>query len=152
MKVIWAVLCLNSVIDRQTNNLSLFNILEEISVLPVPAQGPQSKGPGDLTFAPTFELVTLWGRSDENVPERGYGRVKLSLPASSSEAPKVAVEYEVDLTKYLRLRQIGRIHGLPAAGEGVYTYTFIIEGKNEGQDWSPKFELPLRVVFQTTVA
>ena len=36
MKVIWAVLCENSVIDRDTNNVSLLNVLEQMQLVAEP--------------------------------------------------------------------------------------------------------------------
>jgi hypothetical protein len=55
-------------------------------------------------------------------------------------------EFEVDLTQYLRVRFRSNIPGLPAGGEGVYR--FLLDGKAPDSEWTPMFELPLRVVFQ----
>ena len=142
MKVIWAILCERVAIDRETNNLSLFNVIEEVAV---PAQPPLSlseaipKG----VISTTFELVVLWVRSDLDVPERGLGRIRIQIPEVSEE---ITQEHEVDLSQFLRLRSRLRLPGLPAGGEGIYR--FIIEGKPPGEDWNQMFELPLRVVFQ----
>ena len=70
MKVIWAVLCQSAVIDKDTNNVSLLNVIEEVKV---PAKPPAELTATDLNLISpaTFELVTLWTRSDPGAEERG---------------------------------------------------------------------------------
>lgn len=142
MKVLWSVLCERAVVDRDTNNISLFNVIEEVAL---PAQPPMS-----LTDAiaknvvPTaFELIVLWARSNSDVPERGLGRVSILIPDAT---PKFTQEHDIDLSQFLRLRSRLRLPGLPVGGEG--TYLFKIEGKPSGGEWTEMFELPLRVMFQ----
>jgi hypothetical protein len=144
LKVIWAVLCQNSVIDRATNAISLFNVIEEIHVTPQPPQEPlmpEAVGQG----APiVFQLVTLWVRSNLDSPEQGRGRLRLVLPDGESS---IAREHEVNLTQFLRLRHITTLSTLPIRGEGIYK--FVVEGKESNSDWSNRFEVPLRVAFLT---
>lgn len=145
MNVIWAILAERVVIDKDTNNLSLFNIIEEVQV---PVQEPKSlaEGLGLGTIPTAFELVVLWVRSDLGIPERGFGRVRVLFPEGTDALTQ---EYEVDLSKFLRLRTRLRLPGLPAGGEGVYL--FKIDGKPAGGKWEEMFELPLRVVLQAEV-
>jgi hypothetical protein len=144
VKVLWSILCQDAVIDRETNNVSLFNIVEEVSI-PVepPTKTPTSVAPQRLTAA-DFALVTLWARSDEKVGEQGRGRIRLVLPDTKEVAQS---EFEVDLTTYLRSRFVMRFHGLPGGDQG--TYRFIIESKDMAGDWVQMFELPLRVAIQS---
>lgn len=144
MKVIWAVLCQNSVIDKATNTISLFNVVEEIQVAPQPPQEPLIPPAAGRGASIVFQLVTLWGRSNEDAPEQGRGRLRLVLPDGEST---ITGEYEVDLAKFLRLRHITQIATLPIRNEGIYK--FVVESKEGDSDWSIKFEVPLRVVFLT---
>jgi|GEM_PF-4752138 len=52
----WTIMCSKSSIDRQTNNLSLFDIIEKIDVAVV-AQVDQ------IIVPIPFHLVTMWVRS-----------------------------------------------------------------------------------------
>jgi len=155
LKVTWAILCERSVVDGDTNNLSLFNVIEEVIVASTPPQAPPAgeslsegvsePGPRYLGLAAgSFELVTLWARSTQEAPERGCGRVRLIFPAGESH---LGPEYEVDLTRYLRLRHRMRISGLPIRGEG--NYRFVTDGRGDSGEWAEMFEVPLRVVIQT---
>ena len=134
-------------IDRETNNVSLFNVVEELTV---PAQPP-------LTFAQlglphgvllvAFQLVVLWVRSDLGVPERGQGRIRIETPNQTIAHTQ---EIEVDLTQFLRLRAVIGLPGLPGlpAGGGEGDYQFRIDGRSADSEWTEMFQLPLRVVFQ----
>ena len=140
MKVLWAILCQNAVIDRDTNTVSLFNVVEEVTVPVAPPSGDISMLPGVVPA--TFELVILWSRSETDEPELGMGRIALISPDSTSSTPH---ELNIDLTQYLRWRSRIKFPGLPITGEG--TYTFQIEFKSESSDWVQVFELPLRVAI-----
>lgn len=143
MKVIWAILCQSTVIDRYTNNVSLFNVIEEITIPSTPPQGASGRGGMGAGAAVVFQLVSLWVRSDLAVPERGYGRIRLATPDNQISTGQ---EFEVDLTQFLRLRQRTHMSTLPIRGEGIYR--FMIDGRTDTQDWAEMFEVPLRVVIQ----
>lgn len=152
MNVIWAILCERVVIDRDTNNVSLFNVIEEVTV---PAQPPLALSQMNIPAGVSpgmFELVVLWVRSDFEVSERGRGRVRLLVPTAKGallvSAAKDALirDFEVDLTQFLRLRTRLRFPGLPVGDTG--TYRFVIQGKAGDSEWSTMFELPIRVLIQ----
>ncbi len=144
MKVIWAVLCEKSLTDSETNNVSLINVIEEVTV---PAQPPIKLSDLGLPegIVPTvLELVVLWVRSNLDEPEHGQGRVQIAIPNSYDASTQ---QFEVDLTHFLRLRSRIKLTGIPAGGEGIYL--FKIAGKTASSDWTEMFELPLRLAFQT---
>lgn len=143
MKVIWAILCQSTVIDRYTNNVSLLNVLEEITLTSAPPQEASGRKGMGAGASIVFEIVALWVRSDLEVPERGYGRIRLATPDNQISTGQ---EFEVDLTQYLRLRHRTHISTLPIRGEGIYR--FVIDGRTDTQDWVEMFEVPLRVVIQ----
>ena len=143
MEVTWSIFCQSSAIDRDTNNLSLFNVIEELTV-PVPPPQLQTGQPlpEGLTVA-NLELVTLFTRSDPQVPERGRGRVRLLLPEGREALNQ---EFEVDLTQYLRLRMRVKVPGFPTGDAGMYR--FLVDGITDTSDWIEMFELPIRVALQ----
>jgi hypothetical protein len=130
---IWTVICSDVVIDRDTNNVSIINVLEQLNI---PEEAIQDEG---LPIG--IEIVSLWIRKNLNKPSKGFSR--LSLLAPNNEVIK-SVESEIDLTKYERLRARGIFQGFPFKGDGVYK--FLVEYKSHGEKWSKVASIPLKVI------
>ena len=143
MKNIWSVLCQNAIIDKDTNNVSLLNVVEEVHI---PTEPPPESivGTSKASMSPSFELVTLWRRSDPEVPEKGSARVRVVLPGKKVH---ILATFEVDLTKFLRVRNRLHIYGIPRGGEGIYK--FVVERKQGTKGWSREAEVPLGVTMRT---
>jgi len=140
LRVIWAVLCQQSLLDRDTNNISLINMIEEIQITAMPPQVEADASGSALLAGNVVELVVLFGRSDFNTPEKGRGRVRLQTPNGTSSN---AHEFEVDLTHNLKHRFRLKIPGIPIDGEGIYY--FLVDCKTDANNWEEKFVLPLEV-------
>lgn len=145
MKVIWALLCEKAILDRDTNNASFINVVEEITV---PASPPKIPSGSDIEPILMLDLrmAILWARSNPDMPESGEARVRLIAP---DETASVSAELMVDLTESQRMRGIGHLieSPFPVLQEGQYL--FKVEAKTEGLDWQEMFELPLWVKVQT---
>lgn len=132
---IWTVVCSMSVIDRETNNLSLFNIIEQLNIL---AQ-PQS----DMTLQLTLNVVTLWGRVDYAIPAQGSSRITFLSPLGEAIGQ---VEGEIDLSKHERLRMFRRFPlGLNLKDSGRYCFRIELRMKDE-EHWLTVANVPLQVV------
>lgn len=132
--------------DRETNNISLFNVVEEVVVAAQPPLSLKQLGLPEGVVPVVFQLVVLWARSDPAVPEKGRGRLRVEMP---TDTRVLGNEFDADLTAFLRLRTVINLPGLPAgAGASDGIYRFLIDGKTELADWTEMFELPLRVTFQ----
>lgn len=72
IKHIWSVLCTSTSVDKNSNSLSMFNIVEEITLHP--PKGPEQKAELKkleqaklpITVGFSLELVSLWKREDKN--------------------------------------------------------------------------------------
>lgn len=133
---IWSVLCSRSVIDSETNNVSIQDIIEQININAEPAEN------GFLPIQ--LELITLWGRKEINETAKGIERVTFITPSGKNE---VISEAEIDLTKAERHRQRVRFPGLPVNETGKYY--FKVEIKNGDNEWKQASAIPLKVVFQS---
>lgn len=130
---VWTVISSGVIVDHDTNNISIFNILEEISV---PEDAIKSEAIGVLV-----EIVTLWVRSDLSKPEKGTSRIRLLAP---NEEVLQTAESEIDLDKYERLRSRGLFQGLPYKGEGVYRFALDLKLSNKS-GWKQVASIPLKV-------
>ena len=144
MRAIWAILCQNTIIDQRSNNISLIEVIEELTV-PVPPPELMTEGDGELSMLVDGNLVILWTRSDLNVPEKAQTRSRIISP-NGGEAQ--SGDFEIDLTEIVRARVIGRIAELPPLTQ-TGEYTIKIETKVDDSEWQEEFELPLWVNVQT---
>lgn len=145
MRVPWAVICESSVVDQETNRVSLFNILEEIQV-PEPLDAITEET--SLPAAPVnFELFILFSRSDLAVGEQGKGRIQIRFPSDTpvEKSPGLSPEFEIPLTTAHQHRVRIRFPVLPYYSEG--TYRFDIEASTSSEAWSHLFEVPLEVSY-----
>jgi hypothetical protein len=132
---VWTVLCSRVVIDKNSNNVSIQNVIEQITI-----QGePQPEQVIDIAY----EVVSLWTRSDPDVPSRGQARLTFFIPSGRQAG---SVEVELDLSEYERLRTRRVFQGLPAVEPGRHTW--LVELRDEGEDdWQKVASIPIKVVF-----
>lgn len=128
-KLIWSMLCEKPLIDSQTNNVSLINIIEEFSVPNVPISIPQP-----------FFIVSLWQRelSDKNKPENFEYRIMLVSPSKSE---RELIKYKVKIEKE-RHRTMNGIIGLKIGELG--THYISVEIKKDG-DWKKSIRIPFYI-------
>ena len=131
----WTVICDKSIIDRETNNISLY-VLEEISIISPPRE------PGAIIqVAIQISIVSLWYRTDHDQPARSQTRISLISPDKTTIA---SMDSEIDLDTYYRARTIGIINGLPVEESGRYYFRVELL-KNE--QWEQVACVPLQVII-----
>lgn len=135
IKHLFSTICNRTSIDRETNSLSIFNIIEEITIISEPDK--------TVRIPLYFEVVSQWTRSDENIPCIGTAKVFMRDPAGTSN--KLA-EIKIDLDKNIYARTIIRISGVELRGPGMYT--FQIDLKTEKDEWSPITTVPFQVIYR----
>jgi len=144
---IWSVLCTQSFIDAESNNISLIGILEEIHLTKRPSSPKRQKErtKGKPAFPIVMEWVTLWertpGESANLVPVRDI------VSAPSGEI-LVQEEYNVDFGKHNRMRWRRKFLGLPQGGPGRYQFSRQIKDE-ETNTWKSVSSLPLEVFVET---
>ena len=144
MKVVWAILCESAITDRDTNRVSLFNVMDDI-ILQVPPPTLAKESDRQPTLVPMkFELVALWARSNPNEPENAQGQHRIIGPNNEELESE---EFEIDLTQFLQLRIRHHFLSLPYWSEGLYSMK--IDAKTPGTDWQEMFEWLLSVEVQT---
>lgn len=112
--------------------MSLLEVIERLRF-----RGPAGEG----LIPIQLELVTLWGRTELDRPARSRGRLRVVGPDGSQLTDPVI--YDIDLTKFVRLRSQNRMNAFPVRAGGKYM--FHVELENEGQ-WEQVARVPLDVV------
>ncbi len=139
----WAMLCQSSSVDANNNNLSLFNLIEEITVGITP--DPTQKLPEIVNVPFPFHLVTLWKRNIENLNPTADVEVKLFDP-KNKELQKI--EYKLvfpDGKKNLRSIIQSPVFSVTDTGG----YVFKISMKESGESaFTEVAEVPVNVVLK----
>lgn len=109
---IWSVLCNRALLDTQTNQVSLIDVVESLRI-----RGPRlpSEIDGPVLVSTTLTLVTLWTRSDMATAERMRGRAVVTTPDGQVLPGKTL---DVDLHSAPRARAFMRLASLPFKGSG----------------------------------
>jgi hypothetical protein len=136
----WSVLCTRAITDRDSRNISIIEVLEQINI-PAQLQFP--------TVAPIqSDFVSSWYRSNPNQAERGTCRVTVTSPTGHSIE---AAQQSLDLTVYHRIRSIVRSAGIHIDAPGVYYFAVDLRQDGE-QEWRSVARIPLHVVTSEQLA
>lgn len=141
IKHIWSVLCRESVIDKDNNNISIHGVIEELSVSLAPVNGT-GKLPEKLNIPMNYEIVSLWQKSKG--VELARAEIEyLFIDSENKELLKNTQTMEIPKTSR-RFRSRMKIVGMPISKGG--DYQFQIKMKEEGTDtFHLVSELPLEV-------
>jgi hypothetical protein len=132
----WTTVCQKSIIDRDSNNISL-DILEQVSVSMPPI--PEGK---DVIILPiSIEIVSLWYREMNEKGSKGNGRIKIFDPKNNEVG---SADIDIDLTNSHRHRTRIRLDGLPILKD-IVSQTFHITTEIESNDkWTEVARVPLQ--------
>lgn len=129
----WAIFAENAIIDNQSNNISLINIIEQIKVLKVPIVIPQQ-----------YCLATLWEkeRSFSNNDEIFHLRVIITHHPRKID-PKEGVDAKLRIpSDKKRIRHLFRIRGIPIKEEKpLYIIGFVKNNNKFIKKFIIKFDI-----------
>ncbi len=148
IKHIWSILCQRSIIDSQTNNISLLDSLEQVEI--VIDQAASKVDPKvDIVSAPKalpyqYSLVSFWTRGDEDTKEIINGSIKIQIVDPSGKKIQEN-NSEVKIPQGLqRIRNVAKYTHIFVTSSG--TYRFRVSMKSKGDiDYEPVAEIPLEV-------
>ena len=132
---IWSIVCQHSILDRDTNLLSIINVIEELTIKEQPEP--------EKSLGIVLELTSLWVRSDFNVPGQGFARYVFASPSGQSIKE---IEVDIDLTKFERLRSRGQFIGLSLLESGRYNFRVEFR-ENKEEEWKQISSIPIKVNF-----
>ena len=143
---VWSVLCSKTLIDKNSNNTSLIEIVEAVSVDAEPIH-IESKDDVPRVQA-SYDFVTLWTRDDPDVPETG---VVTRLIVKMPNGWKLSVGEQVfDLENSTRMRVNRVLSTIPIQGPGVHELVIQRQKtlKSGKKRWYSEASIPLEVSFE----
>jgi hypothetical protein len=127
----WAVVCQSFAVDRTTNAVSIFNVVEDVATPPI---DPEDKNP---VLGPAVSVVSVW-IADAAEPIQAV-RVTLIAP-DKKKIGSAIVELEPKSAR--RYRAIVTFGGIPYRGPG--TYAFLIENRKDDR-WTKAKTLTISI-------
>jgi hypothetical protein len=106
---VWSVICSHAILDKESNNFSLID--EQINIQP--------DTPLPLVMTNPFIIVTLWSRSNYDVPATGRGRISVEHPSGTV---RELAPFEIDLSRYRRYRNRHGFRGFQITELGKYVF------------------------------
>lgn len=140
---IWSVLCQRTIIDKMSNKLTLFDILEQVTIDRSQFEEVSKKN----TIIPVsahVALVTMWYKSD-NLGKKAKARIRIISPQGKilkEEIPELKFKKDKK-----RLRFIAHMRELPISKAGEYTFTTEIK-----EDGMKRFEKCAKVPLDVKIA
>ena len=138
MKHIWSVLCKNSIINRETNSLTLVDCIEQVNV----SLKKDTTKDRQMFFIPmNFELVSLY--YDEKINKERKVEIYLELQDATKKKLK---DFTMNFTMpkmARRLRNRIKIDSLPVTSEGLYL--FKMKFREKGKKKYQVIDVPLDV-------
>ena len=123
IKHVWSVLCSGVSIDQNTNNLTLFNIIEQIKISENKLVKVEDEN--KLAIPLAFSLVTLWRREDHKFTEKVDVGIEVVDPNGLKRKSNL---YSFKFTAGMkRMRYQIRWGGIKVTTSG--TYKFIVSLK-----------------------
>lgn len=137
MKHLWSVLCRHASVDKDSNLLSLLDVVEAITM----QFQPTVPDPGGAHVLPIpMELVTHWGRDTKQAKADKF-RIIFRTPRDPQPQmqPEGTVEFPPGES---RIRTIAKVQGFIWRGMGTYTYLMQVHDKG---GWKTVAEIPFEL-------
>jgi len=129
VKYVWSILASSSSVDKQTNNVSLYNLLEELTLLKSEVAQKQKEAKG--AFLPVvfpFQLVTLWERAETGVID-AQAKIQLVDPGGKTLTDAL-YNFKIEAQQE-RNRFIANFNAFPFTQEGVYEFKTLLKKGDE---------------------
>lgn len=140
MKNIWSVIFNRAVVDNNTNSISLFDCVEEVTVnfsKPEDVSVPQKNIPIN------FSVISLW--SDENISKSREFEYLMEIIDPQNKKISEFTNTPIFEAGKKRLRTIIQMNGMAVTSEGEYTV--VIKYKMGGDKFLLASKIPLDIKF-----
>ena len=136
IKHVWTVLCKETVIDQESNNISIFDALEQIVV------EVDNEPIYPINVQIMYEIASLWIKSDQS--ENAESEVVINITDPDNNIVKT-FNQTLSIPKNLqRMRTRTKISGIVVTSAGLYHFNIKIKNKSE-KEFTNVAEIPLLV-------
>lgn len=141
----WTILAQSSAVDQTKNSLSIFDIVEEITI----QIGGQL--PDQFVFPVNMMLVSLWER--DKMGESADLKLRIRL-----KDPKDEILFNNEASLHMdphhkRSRLLVQLQGMPVRGEGTYLYEIVSmePEKTGGKELVASVSVQVKILVQSPI-
>lgn len=138
-KHIWTIVCRRSIVEKDTNVLSIIDVIEQLSVeVHAPPQRPDSEVFGSAAF----HLISFWERTD---PKRAEPSTQIEMRVISPSGKKLG-KLEAGFAMndpHVRSRATVSVPSMPVQESGRYEINVYLK---KGTRWQRVATVPLTIV------
>ncbi len=127
---IWSVICTSSSNDKQSNNMSLFNLVEEFSLQISKNEAKKIKDKKKLVIPFNQEIASRFFKSKKGVSVIFEMRLDIVTPSSKVIKGKEIKTFNFD-KKFSNIRIVNRVSTIPVEGSGLYRFSMKIREVGE---------------------
>ena len=143
-KHIWSVLCKKTIIDTDTNSISLIDVFEQLQTK---VNLPQNKNI-KLSIPLEYEVVNFWYK--ENTDKKEEVDVEITLIDPNNKSLKSFINTITIPDNKKRVRTRLKITGLPITISGIYRFIVKIKEKNT-KNYKQVAELPIEIKIERII-
>lgn len=145
-KLIWAVLCETSIIDKQSNSVSLISVSEKITI-EAKHDTEDSEDIAVLNIPVPLDqtLVTFLRRDDLEIPEKDVELITQIIGPKGDVVREI--QHKIDLVESSKVRQIMHFREFSMKrGPGIYWFRTRLKSKSaKSSRWNTVSEIPFEV-------
>lgn len=149
---IWSILCKRSLLDKETNNISIFDVIEQVSITPhyaEPNKRESFKTGKIITIPFEYELINLWERDKIGGVTEAEVIIDLYDP-NNKLIQSIPSKLKFD-ANHRRMRVNNKVIGLIVTIPGIYRFKVKIKEKNQG-GYRIASEIPLEININPSVS
>jgi hypothetical protein len=150
IKHIWSVLCGQSIINSENNEISLISIIEHLNVNVALKDDKEFKK--GIKVPISYEIVSMWVKADDNKEVKGFIEIDVTLP--NGQVKKIFNNELIIPIKTKRMRTRIKINGLIVHEDGIYNFIVKyrdVDQKNNEVVATLPMEITIKKVLQTPV-
>lgn len=141
LKHLWSVLCRKSIIDTETNNISINEVFEQLGI-DLKANDPKLIAGSQINVPIEWEMVSMWINGNITAPLKAEYEVVITDPIGGSQKSFIQpIEMPIGMK---RMRTRMKVMGLVVSIPGDYLFTVNLKEDNQ-KDFKTVAEIPLEI-------
>lgn len=151
MRLLWALSCETVSVDRESNRLSLVNIIDEVTVWSASDVKPPEGHSASFALIPfSLNVVAVWAR-DNDLGESFESRARLRIDEIEVPPADGGIKTEL-IDNVQRGRAIFKLPGLlvpiaALAAEGAHVLRVFLDARSQEEPWKEHGQVEVRLLI-----